>query len=173
MVSKRFLMVPEDSSAARIPRPGATIALATLLSSARFINSSQSQVRRGASRPGSGRFLAGRYVARLLRSVAAAVEFGVKVTASVTLRHGGEGDRLDLRGLAGRPEFLEPLPAELNHRLHGGFQILARVEFAFVFGEHPADFTGHRHPVVGVDVDLAHAVADAALDFLDRDPPGL
>src|SRR5437764_5042384 len=37
MVSKRFLMVPDDSSAARIPRPGATIALATLLSSVRFI----------------------------------------------------------------------------------------------------------------------------------------
>src|SRR6266545_5742507 len=37
--SKRFLMVPEDSSAARMPRPGATIASATLLSSARFIGS--------------------------------------------------------------------------------------------------------------------------------------
>src|ERR1700736_5960511 len=30
-------MVPEDSSAARMPRPGATMASATLLSSARFI----------------------------------------------------------------------------------------------------------------------------------------
>src|SRR5262249_9615381 len=37
MASKRFLIVPEDSSAARIPRPGATMASATLLSSARFI----------------------------------------------------------------------------------------------------------------------------------------
>src|SRR5690349_6367122 len=110
MVSNRFLMVPEDSSAARMPRPGATMALATLLSSARFINSSQS-VRRGGGRPGSGRFLTGRCAARLLRSVAAAVEFGVKVTAGVTLRHGGKGQGLDPGGLAGRPEFLEPLPA--------------------------------------------------------------
>src|SRR5215471_168255 len=37
IVSKRFLMVPDDSSAARMPRPGATMASATLLSSARFI----------------------------------------------------------------------------------------------------------------------------------------
>ena len=37
MASKRFLMVPVDSSAARMPRPGATIASATLFSSARFI----------------------------------------------------------------------------------------------------------------------------------------
>src|SRR5262245_32096764 len=33
-------MVPEDSSAARMPRPGATMASATLLSSARFIEGS-------------------------------------------------------------------------------------------------------------------------------------
>src|SRR5215471_3084708 len=37
IASKRFLMVPDDSSAARMPRPGATMASATLLSSARFI----------------------------------------------------------------------------------------------------------------------------------------
>src|SRR5690348_6753887 len=37
MASKRFLIVPEDSSAARMPLPGATMALATLLSSARFM----------------------------------------------------------------------------------------------------------------------------------------
>ena len=37
MASKRFLIVPVDSSAARMPRPGATIASATLFNSARFI----------------------------------------------------------------------------------------------------------------------------------------
>src|SRR6516164_4346015 len=37
MASKRFLIVPLDSSAARMPRPGATMASATLLSSVRFI----------------------------------------------------------------------------------------------------------------------------------------
>src|SRR5262245_53615737 len=37
MASKRFLIVPVDSSAARMPLPGAVMATATLLSSARFI----------------------------------------------------------------------------------------------------------------------------------------
>jgi uncharacterized protein YaiI (UPF0178 family) len=39
--------------------------------------------------------------------------------------------------------------------------------------QHLADLAGHRHAVVGVDVDLAHAVLDAALDLLDRHAPGL
>src|ERR1700709_921167 len=37
MASNRFLMVPEDSSAARMPLPGMTMALAIVLRSARFI----------------------------------------------------------------------------------------------------------------------------------------
>src|SRR5271168_3741578 len=37
MASKRFLMVLVDSSAARMPRPGATMAAATLFNSVRFI----------------------------------------------------------------------------------------------------------------------------------------
>src|SRR5215831_18962508 len=37
MASKRFLIVPEDSSAARMPLPGATMASATLFNSSRFI----------------------------------------------------------------------------------------------------------------------------------------
>src|SRR3954452_22698266 len=40
MASNRFLMVPEDSSAARMPLPGATMAVAILLSSVRFIERS-------------------------------------------------------------------------------------------------------------------------------------
>src|SRR4030081_2942312 len=40
MASKRFLIVPEDSSAASMPLPGATRARATLLRSARFIDAS-------------------------------------------------------------------------------------------------------------------------------------
>src|ERR1700737_906452 len=37
MASNRFLIVPVDSSAARMPRPGATMAVATLFSSLKFI----------------------------------------------------------------------------------------------------------------------------------------
>src|SRR5665647_3424795 len=40
MASKRFLIVPEDSSAASRPLPGATMARATLLRSARFNDAS-------------------------------------------------------------------------------------------------------------------------------------
>ena len=39
--------------------------------------------------------------------------------------------------------------------------------------QHLADGPGHRQPVVGVHVYLAHAVADAALDLRYRYPPGL
>src|SRR5215467_8026298 len=46
MESKRFLIVPVDSSAARIPRPGATIAVATLFNSVRFIAFSSTYSRR-------------------------------------------------------------------------------------------------------------------------------
>src|ERR1700744_4866054 len=41
IASNRFLIVPVDSSAARIPLPGVTIACATLLRSERFIAVSQ------------------------------------------------------------------------------------------------------------------------------------
>src|ERR1700681_3930325 len=40
MASNRFLMVADDSSAARMPRPGATMATTTLLSSERFTEAS-------------------------------------------------------------------------------------------------------------------------------------
>src|SRR5580700_9860001 len=60
MASKRFLIVPLDSSAARMPRPGATMASATLLSSVRFIarsskcGSTAGSLCRTAGRGGSG-----------------------------------------------------------------------------------------------------------------------
>src|ERR1051326_8335045 len=54
IASKRFLMVPVDSSAARMPLPGATMAWATLLSSARFMGPSiflERTRRQGAALP--------------------------------------------------------------------------------------------------------------------------
>src|SRR3990170_7387665 len=44
MASNRFLIVPEDSSAARMPLPGVTMARATLLRSARFIGAFSSAI---------------------------------------------------------------------------------------------------------------------------------
>src|SRR5882724_10527474 len=97
MASKRFLMVPEDSSAARMPRPGATMALATLLSSARFMVSSISLAGRGG--PGWRQFLTGWRALRLLCGRGVREELGVKLAAGVALGHGRGGQHLDLGGL--------------------------------------------------------------------------
>src|SRR3954468_16155082 len=102
----------------------------------------------------------------LLSRLTARAEGRVELAGGVALGHLGRREHaLDLGGLAGGVEFLQALLAELGHRLHGGLQILARVELARVLGQHLADLAGHRHAVVGVDVDLAHAVLDAALDL--------
>mmetsp|Transcript_38701 Transcript_38701/g.90547 ORF Transcript_38701/g.90547 Transcript_38701/m.90547 type:complete len:311 (+) Transcript_38701:540-1472(+) len=88
-------------------------------------------------------------------------------------RHGLERQRLDARTLAGAAEGLE---ARLDHAARGllrRLQRLARVELARLLGEHLAHRRGHRQPDVGVDVDLAHAALDAALDLLDRHAEGL
>ena len=37
--------------------------------------------------------------------------------------------------MAGGSELLEPLAADVAHRLHGGLEVLARVELARVLGE--------------------------------------
>src|SRR3979409_1571478 len=53
MASKRFLIVPEDSSAASTPLPGAVMASAPLLRSARFIGASLKGVSLKAKLAGS------------------------------------------------------------------------------------------------------------------------
>src|SRR5664279_112767 len=138
MASKRFLIVPEDSSAASTPLPGATMANATLLRSARFIGASSralflaSQTRRLSgdsqervkelaqapadrltARSGGGR-------SRHLR---------IELALDVALGHLGGGQHfLDLAGLPRGIEFLQPLLAELGHRFHRRLEIFARVE---------------------------------------------
>ena len=57
--------------------------------------------------------------------------------------------------------------------LRAAIKRLARVELARFLGEGLAHRTGHREADVGVDVDLAHAALDAALDLLDRHAVGL
>src|SRR5436305_1043780 len=98
MASKRFLMVPEDSSAARMPRPGATMALATLFSSARFIGASVSAA---GNTPRLEALLAKPVATRLLRRGAAVGEARIEFPAGVAPRHGGQSERLDLGRLAG------------------------------------------------------------------------
>ena len=42
-----------------------------------------------------------------------------------------------------------------------------------MLAEHLSNRTGDRHPVVGVDVDLANTMLDAPLNLLNRHAPGL
>ena len=78
------------------------------------------------------------------------------------------------RGMA---RIFEAWPAVPNSstrwRQTARLEVLARVKLAGVLGEDLADGAGHGHPVVGVDVDLAHPVLDATLDLLHRHAPGL
>src|SRR5271169_896635 len=195
MSSKRFLIVPEDSSAASRPLPGATMARATLLRSARFIDaisekhyslqakidcswstpkdSSQPRMPRKEKDTSQGPVNGTTRVPARASLRLASRHLWIELALDVTLCHlGGSQHFLDLARLAGGVELLQPLFAELGHRLHRGLEIFARVEFFRVFVEHLADLPGHRHPVVGVDIDLAHAVLDAALNLGDRHAPG-
>src|SRR5712671_1256197 len=178
MSSKRFLIVPEDSSAASRPLPGVTMALATLLSSARFIvaSSEQREILAVQTRRVLGQFpmkrkkVGGEARAGLpARERLASGDLRIELALDVTLRHLGGGQHAsDLARLACGIEFLQPLFAELDHRLHRRLEIFTRIEFFRIIIQDLSDLSGHRHAVVGVDIDLAHAVLDTALDLGNR-----
>ncbi|MBO0663664.1 hypothetical protein J1C48_13830 [Jiella sp. CQZ9-1] len=50
-------------------------------------------------------------------------------------------------------------------------QDLARTERLRPLHRHPAKLPGHHHPAVGIDIDLAHAVLNAAHDLLVPSSP--
>ncbi len=87
-----------------------------------------------------------------------------------------DGDALDGMGMARGPEGLEglkglePVASDLIHRGHHGFHDLAGVKFAAVHGGGAANGSGGGKARIGVDVDLAHAMADAADDFSTGTP---
>src|SRR5258706_1298363 len=91
----------------------------------------------------------------------------------VTPGHFRERDYLDLAGIARGTKLHKAFAAEVAHRIHGGFKEFARIEFASAPGREFPERRGHRQPAVGVDIDLAHAMPDAANDLLDRHAPGL
>jgi hypothetical protein len=68
------------------------------------------------------------------------------------------------------------LKARLHYaarRILGRHQRLARVKLAGLLGKHLAHDASHGQADVGVDVDLAHAALDAALNFFHRHAIGL
>src|SRR5215212_9571819 len=99
MASKRFLIVPEDSSAARMPLPGVTMARATLLRSARFIEVLQKHhALAHQNRRFSGNCLENvRRSGGVCEAPAQATllgDLGVKLTLAVPLGHFGRGQHL-------------------------------------------------------------------------------
>ncbi|MND66334.1 hypothetical protein D3C80_577260 [compost metagenome] len=74
--------------------------------------------------------------------------------------------------MASSTELLETILAKLGHRSHCRLEIFARIELAWILLQHAADLTCQRHTVVRVDIDLAHTMLDAALDFFNRHTPG-
>src|SRR5689334_958572 len=82
-------------------------------------------------------------------------------------------DWLDLAGPAGLAEGGHAIDADLLHRFTSRLQIVARVELFGRLGEDFADGACDGEPIVRVDVHLAHAVLDAALDFFYGHAPGL
>nr|CUV12243.1 conserved protein of unknown function [Ralstonia solanacearum] len=83
-----------------------------------------------------------------------------------------QADRLDLAGLAFATELDVACLANRLGSLARGLEPFAGVELVGVFGQELAHRAGHRQADVGVDVDLAHAVLDGFLDFLDRHAVG-
>ena len=75
-------------------------------------------------------------------------------------------------GVAGGAELRQAVDAHLLLRLARGLEERARVELGRVRVERFAQRGRDREAAVGVDVHLAHAVADALLDLLDRHAEG-
>ena len=80
---------------------------------------------------------------------------------------------LDLAGVAGGPELLVAVEADLLHVLPRRLVEVAGVEVGRIGCSGLTHSGGEGQTVVGVDVDLADTVADAFLDFLDGNAVGL
>ena len=75
--------------------------------------------------------------------------------------------------MPGRSETFEPVPNKRLKRAHGGKHEGAGIEDFRIVLREAAHCPRHRHAAIGVDVHLAYAMTNAALDFLNRHAPGL
>src|ERR1700738_2469166 len=97
----------------------------------------------------------------------------VERSRAIAFCHFSQWYDLDLRRMARGTKLHKALAAEVAHRIHCGLKEFARIELASAPGRDFPERRGHRQPAVGVDIDLADAVLDAADDLLDRHAPGL
>ena len=61
---------------------------------------------------------------------------------------------------------------DITHGGDGFFQVLTRIKLGRVLSQETTDRPGGRQTQVCIDVDLAHTVLDAFLDFFHRHPIG-
>src|SRR5688500_17212142 len=85
----------------------------------------------------------------------------------ITPRHPLQGDRPDPARLTGGAEGFEARHAEAARGGDARPEVLARIEVGRFLGQPSTDGARHGKPDVGVDVDLAHPIADALLDLFD------
>src|SRR5262245_39694998 len=100
----------------------------------------------------------------------------MRATGGLGSRPAGPGLRdlqADLAGLARLPEGDHAVNADLFHGFAGRLEIVARIELVGAGHQHLADRSRHGDTVVGIDVDLADTVLDAALNLFDRNAPRL
>ncbi len=75
--------------------------------------------------------------------------------------------------MASGAELFEALATEIAHRIHRGLEEFARIKLVLVRCGHLAERGCHREAAVGVDIDLADTMPDAADDLVNRHAPGL
>src|SRR3977135_964878 len=86
----------------------------------------------------------------------------------VALCHLVERENFVVAGVAGCAELRQALEGDLLLRLTGGLEERTWVELGRARRDRLAQSGGDRKPPIGVDIHLAHAVADPLLDLLHR-----
>src|ERR1700704_4425031 len=86
----------------------------------------------------------------------------------VALCHLVERENLVVAGVAGCAELRQALKGDLLLRLAGGLEERTRIELGRPRFDRLPERGGDREPAIGVDIHLAHTVADPLLDLLHR-----
>src|SRR3974390_222827 len=94
--------------------------------------------------------------------------FGVELTLRIALCHFRGGQRFDFGRLPRGAERFITLFAKFLPSLQRRLKILSWIEFTLIRSQRFAHMRSRSKPEVGIDIDLADAMADAALNLLDR-----